>query len=1396
MKRKILSLILAFAMTVSLLTVGTGAVEPTYGDTAGHWAESSIERWSAYGIIQGSNGLFDPNGQLTCAQLATILAKLLKLPAAKDAGFTDNTADAWYYDAINRCAAAGILNGNGDGTVTPDAPITRERAMVMLARALGIEPIRKPDLTKYTDAAQVSAYAQGYVAALIEAGIVGGVTADELAPQDNINRASTVTILDRAISTYADQAGATVKADGKGIVLVVAENVKITGAPEGTKIVVADGATGLTVNGKSVSDDQTYIVPKTTTGSGSSSGGYSHSHSYDTTTHKCSCGEFDPAVVATIGDETGYLTLKDAVAAVEDGGTIKLIKDTTGTGIGTYTTPQTDAEGNLQISAKSFTIDFSNHTYTVNSPAVGSNGFETQGFHFEKSATTNPEIILRNGKIVAAENSGEDMAMLIMNYCSLTLTNMVIDGSNLKDAYYGTGPDRAPGPNYTLSNSSHNAAKTLIQNTEIIARSGENNVAFDSDYTSHVTVAGSSIIRGKFEVGRNASLVIIGGTFSSNPSAYVPEGYEATKSETEEIWTVGEGSNPLVAEINGVKYISLPKALTAAKNGDTVKLVGDTTLRSSVEINKSITLDLNGKAIHYTGETQDSATQTHRALNVTDGNVTIKSGSITTTVAGTDYSTEFDAVVVKSGADVTLKDMNITINDAKGSCLYVFEGGKATVKSGSYTNTNTSGEKLLLNQKDNKPQAIFVEGGTFDGRNPESGDNSGNPSTFLAPDYKSVETSAGSGVWTVSKMTWDEYPEDASVVPSGLVITEYPQNAFDSSNGKTGTITIKDKDALLYFAYRLDLAKAYAECGEKAHGTGWGHTCIWYGGAYARHIVLDANIDLGGMTLENGFGNMKDFAFDGHNHKISNVTINYTGTGNTGLFVGGNRGISNLVVENVNVIAPNGTENAVGIVSSDANADITNVTVRNSSVTGGKFTGAIVGYNYGSVKDCKVENCTVSGRYKVGGIIGYICNSNDVPTYVTGNDLTGVTVKGEKLVAGKDDFVIGKIVGNWNATIGECSSNTFTAGTTDAAEDIGEIESRCIVTVNGALHCTLAQFNALTSIPAAAKKVYVDLGNVSLANGDVTIGNKDICDKWTWDRETNHTAGEVLADGRKVYMVRDTDTIYSSNKAGITLYISGSVNENPEGGLNQSDSHAITFSIPDASDVVFTKDFTMNGYFRMNAGWSDGRNLGGAVYNRTVKSVLFDHSTFNGIWIQNGGFFTDRLTLDGCTFNAYENKVSANDSNPLWFCNIRTCNVTVKNCIFKASRPIKVVEQGVFGANVTITDNKFDMSLTNSADDASKPKNDAIMFSTLIGETQWNPAGTLGNVVVSGNEITGATALLTFFKNTATCPDNPSQITMAEEATFTVSGNTLNGAKLSVEWKTATEYTPNFVTVN
>lgn len=281
--KKIFGIVLSLLIAAQLCGMSIYAVENRYTDTKNHWAESSIIRWSDYGIVQGSNGEFDSDGQLTCAQLATILARLLKLPAAPDAGFTDNPSNAWHYDAINRCAAAGILKGNGDGTVTPNAPISRERAMVMLSRALGIEALDSTNLSEFSDAALVSPYAQGYIAALIEAGIVGGVTTDHLAPQENITRAATVTILDRAISIYANENGKEIDAsNAAGIVLIAAENVKVINAPSGVSVIVAEGVDHATVNGVSVAGGSSYVVKEKESkpvsgGSGSSTSGSSSS---------------------------------------------------------------------------------------------------------------------------------------------------------------------------------------------------------------------------------------------------------------------------------------------------------------------------------------------------------------------------------------------------------------------------------------------------------------------------------------------------------------------------------------------------------------------------------------------------------------------------------------------------------------------------------------------------------------------------------------------------------------------------------------------------------------------------------------------------------------------------------------------------------------------------------------------------------------------------------------------------------------------------------------------------------------------------------------------------------------------------------------------------------------
>lgn len=261
MKRKILAALLTLVMVFSLLPVSAWAEETTYSDVAGHWAQAAILRWSDYGVLQGSEGKFSPDGTLTRGQMAVILSRLLNLPAAPSAGFTDVAPDAWYADGINRCAAAGILQGS-EGKAMPEDPITREQAMVMLCRALGIAAEDVGVLAAFSDLSLVSDYARPYVAALVKAGVVKGDANGLLNPLSKITRAEIVTMIDRLVGHYAKDAGAFVDASDGALVIVVAENVKIVNAPAGTKVIVTEKATGLTVNGTAVSADQTYIVPE------------------------------------------------------------------------------------------------------------------------------------------------------------------------------------------------------------------------------------------------------------------------------------------------------------------------------------------------------------------------------------------------------------------------------------------------------------------------------------------------------------------------------------------------------------------------------------------------------------------------------------------------------------------------------------------------------------------------------------------------------------------------------------------------------------------------------------------------------------------------------------------------------------------------------------------------------------------------------------------------------------------------------------------------------------------------------------------------------------------------------------------------------------------------------
>ena len=138
-KKRTLALLLVFAMVFGLLPAGVLAQDSDdYNDIAGNFAQSQIEKWSDYGILQGNDGQFMPNSPITRAQMATVLVRLLSLSEKSSADFDDIVPGAWYEDALLKCVAAGVFKGNGDGTIGPDDALTREQAAVILSRAFDI----------------------------------------------------------------------------------------------------------------------------------------------------------------------------------------------------------------------------------------------------------------------------------------------------------------------------------------------------------------------------------------------------------------------------------------------------------------------------------------------------------------------------------------------------------------------------------------------------------------------------------------------------------------------------------------------------------------------------------------------------------------------------------------------------------------------------------------------------------------------------------------------------------------------------------------------------------------------------------------------------------------------------------------------------------------------------------------------------------------------------------------------------------------------------------------------------------------------------------------------------------------------------------------------------------
>lgn len=253
MKRKILSLILVFAMTVSLFTVGANAAEPIYRDTNGHWAAETIEGFSRLGLIEGYNGQFFPNNKITRGEMAVILNRLMSYQTASANSFSD-LGDAFYTDAVLKANAAGVMLGS-NGTVRPTDPITRQEAAVLLCRALGLEG--GGSVAQFSDRGQIASWAADAVGVMAAKKLLQGANG-LFRPTEAITRAETVAILDRALGKLVSEGeSATGKVDGT--VVVRGACAKLSDMTINGDLIIAEGVgegevhlDGVTITGRTI----------------------------------------------------------------------------------------------------------------------------------------------------------------------------------------------------------------------------------------------------------------------------------------------------------------------------------------------------------------------------------------------------------------------------------------------------------------------------------------------------------------------------------------------------------------------------------------------------------------------------------------------------------------------------------------------------------------------------------------------------------------------------------------------------------------------------------------------------------------------------------------------------------------------------------------------------------------------------------------------------------------------------------------------------------------------------------------------------------------------------------------------------------------------------------------
>ena len=260
-KKRILALFLAVTSCLSLAvsalaanTVNRKATDFRDFDKSAWYAEA-VSAAVDNGLLYGKSAtIIDPNGDMTRAEMAAIINRSFGCYKAADISqYKDVSKSKWYYKDVALAVQMGTYNGRSSSTMAPDAPITREEAMTVVARALELDydSYTKTDLSKFSDRNKISNWALPYVRAMIGADYIHGRTKG-LEPLDNITRAEFAQIFANIIGSYITVKGSYDK-DIKGSALIRTDDVTLKDMTVDGDLIVGCGA----ADGKIVLDNVT-----------------------------------------------------------------------------------------------------------------------------------------------------------------------------------------------------------------------------------------------------------------------------------------------------------------------------------------------------------------------------------------------------------------------------------------------------------------------------------------------------------------------------------------------------------------------------------------------------------------------------------------------------------------------------------------------------------------------------------------------------------------------------------------------------------------------------------------------------------------------------------------------------------------------------------------------------------------------------------------------------------------------------------------------------------------------------------------------------------------------------------------------------------------------------------